>query len=290
MRRRLAVLLALAAAPMGCFTAPPDRSVQRYDARLPFTSLAGDDVVQLDVFLVERPASDRRLDREVWELADEQVLQERKSLLEENGLRAGVLGETPPDGLQALLRSERSCANPRRLRLHAGKPAQVVLGPPAAELHFRLRQDGRAADVDLEEAQCILQVTTHFTDDGRMALHFTPAVRHGQPDMTPRPAQDPDGTLRWEVEAQQPTETYHGLDWELTVAPNTYIAVGALPDRADALGPAAFLSPGPPRTQRLLVLRPGRALAGDGPAAPADDKAPPLALQAGRASARSAGP
>src|SRR4051812_20950461 len=119
MRHCLAGMLALATASLtGCFTTPPDRAVSRYDARVPFTSLSGDDVVQLDVYLVERPADDACINREVWELTDEQVLGERKPLLAENGFRAGVLGATPPDGLRALLNSERSCANPRRLRGH----------------------------------------------------------------------------------------------------------------------------------------------------------------------------
>ena len=291
MRRCLAVVLALGAVALtGCFTTPPDRSVSRFEARLPFTSFAGEDVVQLDVYLVERPIADGCINREVWELGDEQVLQDRKSILAENGLRACVLGETPPDGLQALLHSERSCPNPRRRRLHVGRPAAVVLGPPAPDLHFQLRQDGRASDVRLEQAQCILQVTTRLTDDGQMALHFTPAVRHGEPAATPRPVQDPSGTLRWDVQTEQPTEVYRGLDWDLTVAPGVYIAVGALPDREDALGPAAFIGEGPPRTQRLVVLRPSRAVPDDGPKEETDGRAPPLTSQAGRVSARGAAP
>ena len=89
---------------------------------------------------------------------------------------------------------------------------------------------------------------------------------------------------------EQPTEAYRGLGWDLTVAPNTYIAVGALPDREDTLGLAALLNDGPPRTQRLLVLRPGRALPDDEPNEAPDGKAPPLASQAGRVSARGVAP
>ena len=135
----------------------------------------------------------------------------------------------------------------------------VVLGPPAPELRFQLRQDGRTADVDLDQAQCVLQVTTRFADDGRLALHFTPAIQYGNSAATPRPGTDPSGPLRWEVQTERPTEEYAGLAWDLTVDPNTYVAVGALADRNGTLGPAALVSGGPPRTQRLLVLRVGRA-------------------------------
>ncbi len=83
---------------------------------------------------------------------------------------------------------------------------------------------------------------------------------------------------------------YRGLGWDLTVAPNTYIAVGALPDRDGTLGPAAMCSDGPPRTQRLLVLLPGRALPEDMPTEAPDGKSPPLASQAGRIQVRGAAP
>ena len=289
MRQSLAVMFALTAASLsGCFTPPADGTAGRYEAQVPFHGLTGDDVVQLDVYLVERPAGDRCINREVWELADEEVLKERKSLLDENGLRACVLGDSAPDGLRALLRSVRSCANPRRLRLHAGRPAPIVLGPPAPRLAFQLHQEGRTADVDLEQAQCLLQVTTRLTDDGRMDLQFTPQVRHGETVSLPRPVQE-GGALHWDVKTEQPTEAYPGLGWELTVAPNTYIAVGTRLDRPDTLGQRAFLSGEAPRTQRLLVLRPARVLGG----APPDDangKQPPLALQAGWTAARGAGP
>ena len=290
MRRSPALLLALAAlAPGGCVAPPADGSAGRYEAQVPFRTLAGDDVIQLDVFMVERPAGDRCIDREAWELADEQVLKERKSLLEENGLRAGVLGDAPPDGLRALLRSERSCANPRRQRLRAGRPTHIILGPPEARLAFRLRQDGRTADVDFDQAQCFLRVATRLTGDGRLNLQFTPEVRHGEPISLPHPASQ-GGALHWDVQTEQPTETYAGLGWEMTVAPNTYVAVGTLLDRPDTLGQRAFLGDEAPQTQRLLVLRPGRAPADDGPADGGDGRQPPLALQAGWTAARGSGP
>jgi hypothetical protein len=281
MRHCLVAALALAAASLtGCFTAPPDRALTRYDAKMPFTTLAGDDVAQLDVYLVERPFADACINREIWELADEQVLQDRKQVLEENGLRACVLGDSPPDSLQALLHSERSCANPRRQRFHDGEPMQIVLGPSTPRLAIPLHQENGTTVIDLDQAQCLLQVTTRLTEGGQMVLQFAPQVRHGQQEGTPRPKQEPSGELRWAVQLGQPTETYPGLGWELTVAPNTYVAIGTRLDRPDTFGQCAFLNTEGLRTQRLLVLRASRALAG-APAEEAHGQAAPLALQAG---------
>ena len=143
--------------------------------------------------------------------------------------------------------------------------------------------------MNLDQAQCLLQVTTRLTGDGRMNLQFAPQVRHGEPVSLPRPMNE-GGSLHWGVQTEQPTETYSGLGWELTVAPNTYVAVGTLLDRPDTLGQRAFLNAEAPWTQRLLVLRPGRALAEGGPADETNGRQPPLAFQAGWTAARGAGP
>ena len=82
---------------------------------------------------------------------------------------------------------------------------------------------------------------------------------------------------------------YRALGWELTVTPGSYLAVGMTTDRPDAYGEAAFLGAGSRPTQRLLVLRPGRATDDRPPNGP-DGKAPPLALQAGEIAARGVGP
>jgi len=291
MRHCMAAALALAAASLtGCFTAPPDRALTRYEAQLPFATLAGDDVVQLDVYLVERPIADACINHEVWELADEQVLQERKQVLEENGLRVCVLGDSPPDGLQALLHSERSCANPRRLFFHAGKPMQIVLGPVLPRLVIPLHQEMGTTTVDLDQAQFLLQATARVTEDGQIVLDFAPQVRHGQQEATPRPEKNPSGELHWQVQVGQPTETYRSLGWQLTVPTNTYLAIGTRLDRPDTIGQRAFLNTEGLRTQRLLVLRASRALAGNGPSDEAHDQSPPLAQQAGWVSAGGTAP
>jgi hypothetical protein len=292
MRHYWAAALALTAATLtGCFTAQPDRALTHYDAKMPFTTLAGDDVVQLDVYMVERPFADACINREVWELADEQGLQERKQVLDENGLRVGVLGDSPPDSLQALLHSERSCPNPRRLRFHVGKPKQIVLAPPTARLAVPLYHQGETTAVDLDLAQCVLEVTAHFTEDGQIVLDFAPQVRHGEQEATPRPVQDPSGEMRWDVQVSQPTETYRGLGWELAVASNNYVAIGTRLDRPDTLGQRAFVNSEGLRTQRLLVLRASRALANSvSPTEAEPERSPPLALQAGWVPGRATAP
>src|SRR5262249_7149705 len=76
---------------------------------------SGPDVVQLEVALVERPLNDPYLSEDLWKLVDEHAVPpEREVVLNDNGFRAGKLGGVVPGELLDLLRSERSCANPRR--------------------------------------------------------------------------------------------------------------------------------------------------------------------------------
>ena len=71
MRHWQAVVLALTAGVgAGCLGPHADPVTARFAAPGPFAGPAGADVVELDVFVVERPAGDAFLNRKVWELAD----------------------------------------------------------------------------------------------------------------------------------------------------------------------------------------------------------------------------
>jgi hypothetical protein len=287
MGRRVAGVLALfAGAVVGCFTGQSERSLSRLGpARL--GGPAGADVVQIDVAVVERPLGDRYVNGELWQLADEQgVTLERKAVLEENGFRVGQVGGVPPAGLQGLLTSPRSCPDPHRLSVRAGNPTAVTLGPVWKACGFEVQQLPRAAIVELADAQCLLEIVPTLTDDGRTTLRFTPHVRHGPLRMVPQPAQGPDGLRRWECVARQAEEAYALLSWELTVAPNEYVVVGTHLNKRNTLAQCCFAEEG---TQRLLVLRTGRAL----PGAPGDEdfvRVPPIALRAGLCTARGKAP
>jgi hypothetical protein len=237
-------------------------------------------VVVLDVALIERPGGDAFLDRELWDLGNEQgVGLETKPTLEENGLRVAQIGGLLPARLQALLTSPRSCPEPmRRLRAGADQGTVVQVGPERARLRFQAREGGLRA-IDLADAVCFFEVSATPEGDRRVRLRFTPQVRHGKAEIKPRVARDPEGTLRWAVEAREPVEEFPALGWELTVGPDEYVLIGPARDRADTLGAAYFLAPsekGP--VQKLLVLR--ASLLADQPLGEPLRGVPPLALQA----------
>ena len=289
MCRCQAVLLAvLSGALGGCFTSQPERSTSLFAPEGLLPGPAGEDVVQIDVAVIERTWGDHYLNGELWEQADEQTVDlERKVVLEDNGFRAGLIGKVPPAGLRDLLNSPRSNPDPRCVRLHAGNPVPVALGRPWKHCRFHLVQDEAAIPVELDDAECLLEIVPTLGDDGRTLLRFTPHVKHGRPSLAPRAVREPSGTHRWELETQRPDEAYLALSWEMALVPNEYLVVGTRLDRVDTLGQRCFLAAGDgPHVQRLLVIRTARPRPGVGPEDEGLGRAPPVALQATWTSAR----
>jgi hypothetical protein len=250
----------------------------------------GSDVVQLDVALLERPVGDIYLNQGLWALADEQVVPlESKAVLEDNGFRIGQIGGITPGELQSLLTSERSCIDPRRLQLHAGKPTQVVLGPTAPLCEFRIERDGVQVPVHLEKAQCTLEVVPTLAKDGHTRLRFVPEVQHGETALLRKPAPDLSG---WMLKEERPTERYPALSWEVTLASNEYIVIGGRMERPHTFGHECFIRPDEAQqVQRLLVIRTSRVAEGDPAVSAALQETngywtPPLACQAAWATVR----
>jgi hypothetical protein len=214
-------------------------------------------LVLMEVALIEQPVGDPYVNQQLWDLADEQVVSlERKPVLQDNGLRIGLMSGMLPPGLQALLTSKRSCANPRRIQRAAGEPTTLMLGLTMPRCRFQLHTSGTTEVVELEQAQCTLIVTASLTTDGRTRLQLTPQVRHGEAALIPRPAVDRAGTYSWMIQEQRPTETYTDLGWEVSLAPNEYLVVGGRLDRPDTLGRQFFVRGDEPSpVQRLLVIR-----------------------------------
>jgi hypothetical protein len=289
MRHVQAAVLALAAAVFGgCATdkGGHDHLLVQARGESPDVQAAGD-VVYLDVALIEQPFGDRFLNRDVWDVGDEQgVNLELKPLLEDNGLRICQIGGLMPPRLHSLIASPRSCPEPRRLRAEPGKPTLVAIGPARSHAVFRLAGQAGTRSWHFEEAHCQLEVVPTLEDDQRIRLRFTPQVRHGPARVAPRVEKDPDGPLRWAMEAREAVEEFPQLRWESVLAPNEFVVIGAHLDHPGTIGPCLFLpEESPPRKQWLLVLRASHVLYG----LPKDEtlrQVPPIAMQAAWTSAR----
>lgn len=291
---RILVLGLLSMVCMGCTT---KKSLRPSSWLNPFQGPEAADVVVMDVVLLERPIGDRYINEELWTAADEQVIAlERKALIEDNGFRIGQVGGIPPAGLQALLTSERSCVNPRRLGLHAEHPAIVKLGPTLPHCDFQIHEDGKLRPVALEQADGALVIVPTLTRDGRTRLRCTPQLQSGEKSLVPVPSADRSG---WVLQEQRPTQTFAALNWEVTLAPNEYALVGAHYSRPGTFGHQCFIrKDGPVPVQRLLVIRTGRPDEGVGTETARGPlsgdalfrRAPPLAFQASYTAVRGHAP
>jgi hypothetical protein len=287
----VAVCLGLLA---GCISSGPERAPVAAVASRPFAEPIGADVVCLDLAVVERPLADRLLDQEIWELADEQTMPlEQKVHLRENGFRVGWIGGQPPAALSVLLAPRNCPAGCRRVRTRSDTPVPVVLGSMCPRCSFRVIEGGEPRSLDLAEAECLLELRATPLPEGKVRIGFTPHVRHGKATLKPRAIQEPSGSLRWNLEAEQPEEVFPDLAWESTLAAGEDLIVGTLLEQPDTLGYRCFVSDGPGsllargnrRMQRLLIIRPG-PMQGANDGEESINRSPPLAARASWTSAR----
>jgi hypothetical protein len=279
----------------GCVSPGPQRAPEGDVASRPFAEPLGADVIVLDLAVVERPLADPLLDQDPWELADEQTMPfEQKVHLRENGFRVGQIGGQPPAALPVLLAPRNCPAGCRRVRTRIDTPLPVVLGGMWPRVSFRVTEGGEPRNLELAEAECLLELRAAPLPEGGVRICFTPHVRHGQAIVKPTAIQEPSGSLRWNLEAQQPEEVFPDLAWESTLAAGEYLLVGTLLEEPETLGHRCFVSEGPgsflargsrKAVQRLLIIRPGPV---QGPSGGEEsiNRSPPLAARASLTQAR----
>lgn len=289
MRPARALLLGLLSLSLGCLNGQTVHKTA-WLKRAPFSHSApqGEDLVVMYVALLEVPVGDRYINDELWGQVDEQVVGlELKPILEENGLRVAQVAGIIPTRLRALLTSDRSCINPHRLLLHAGATTTLHLGPTQPFCQFELHEGGETREIALKKAQCAVLVKPALTRDGRTKLRFVPRVEHGDTHFRPRPSKDSTGVLTWEQQEERPAQTFDALAWDVVLAPNEYVLIGARYDRPGTLGQQSFICRDPQApAQRLLAIRTARSVEAIVPAAveseeaDAEPRPAPLALQA----------
>jgi hypothetical protein len=267
----LSLILAGCAGPETAHTAwvnPP--------ARAPV--LNNNDIVQIDVALLELPVGDSFINHDLWNNTDEQIVDlEHKAGVDDNGFRIGQIIGITPGHLQGLLTSKRSCINPRRRLLPAGRETNQMLGPILAHASYQIQQNGEKTTEALDQAQFLLSMVPSMTKDGRVCLEITPKAQYGEslPDLKPAA----DGS-DWTYQISKPCKSYASLNWKVTLAPNDLLVVGANIEQPRSLGYHAFIQEDQPgqEVQRLLVIRTMHLAAGSYE----DDRSTsaPLAVQA----------
>ncbi len=226
------------------------------------SAVAGPDDVYIDVAVLQVPIGDRYVNDELWTETDEQVLSPvLRANLEDNGLRAGLVNGRTPDHLLELLTSKRSNPNATHYRRLKGVSTTIDLASEIPICEFSLQSGGETRAIHLEQATGQIQVVPSMEADNKVHLTFTPQFEYRDLDKWSR--LNPGVALS--LQGQRSTESYSALAWELTVAANEYVVIGARFEKPKTLGFQFFVTPDQDRPiQRLLAVRAGRFSKGDG--------------------------
>lgn len=233
--------------------------------------------------LVEQPLGDTFIDRDLWNEVARVGSPETRVLLEENGLRVGIVSGTGPQKFQTLLASETDTVSPQLTTFQMRKDTVLPTATPPEACKYEVRTDlgGKPTPVELTHARCGVFVRPQQTPDGRVRVWCEPQVQHGDKQQWLRPNED--GT-KFAQHTEVPTEKYAPLGVEATLGPDDYLVIGFDTSVPDSLGSVLFSADagGRPR-QRVLVIRARAATpqaAPDLPPIAGASKRPPVAAQA----------
>jgi hypothetical protein len=282
-RRALLLSACLLLLATGCFSTETVRPGRWLD-RLGWNSeLRGPDMVALEYAIIERSQGDPDLNVEIWKKADEQLLPyETQMLLEENGLRVGLLSGVVPAAFQKMLDNPGTITGRRNRFMQIAHSATIPLShqPVKAEYQLRNKAGNPGTMLRLEKGIFSWNVTPSFAEEGKVRLHLFPEVQDLE-----RKLWLPPGAIS-SVWNERSDERYTALTWDVNLYPGDYLLIGTTSVRKNTLGSAAFLlEPGDTPKQRLVMFRarrndaPERALP---ETPPGRANAPlPLAYQAG---------
>lgn len=243
----------------------------------------GRDTVVLNIALIERALHDSFLNEELWERADQLVVDpERKAILEENGLRVGQLVGPTASELQRLLTSERWCVAKTRI-LPSGQKFTQYLGLAQPHCQYDVFLGRNPLELQIDQARFCLEITPRHGGDTFTKLEFVPKVETAEQVLPFQPAPE---QSTWVYRAERPGKSYPELSWQVGLRPNEYLIVGAHAAKKNTIGYHTFVDElGESPVQRVLVIRTARSPEGSEHEPTLEDIArsslsPPLALQA----------
>lgn len=241
----------LALAPVGCFLIPnPPTPIGRKGVFREDTPT--EQTVAFDTRLVEQPADDPYLARELWGSVTDPLPHPLSALLSANGLRVGVISGPLPADFDSLATGKGTAVTPTLRRGLLGKPKAIPVNGPldrgTADVTDALTADARRLSVTA--ADCGLVATATAGAGGSLTLRCQLVVRHGEKQARWVPTDDG----KFDRADDRPTEDLPTLAFEVTLAPSDTLVVGPTAEADDTLGGLFFFTPEQAK-RRVLVLR-----------------------------------
>ncbi|QDV31064.1 hypothetical protein Spb1_30010 [Planctopirus ephydatiae] len=217
--------------------------------------------IQLEILFVERPASDPTVSEKLWREIDEvgAAAPGLRQLMQQNGLRIGTVGASPPPMLQALLGMSRQIEDEyslsqcvrRKVVVQSGATTNIDVKSWLDPMEVSLNENGKTTSKTFEQLQCVLKLRPHRLQDGWVRLDLIPELHHGQEQMRHTPTD-----AGWELRGGKLVETCYAQKFSVTL--NTgEMAVASCTNAAETtLGGNFFGQPKQLQPkQKVLVVR-----------------------------------
>jgi hypothetical protein len=247
------VCTALLAVAAGC---------QMFDGELPLmpsgesplqAAPSSPDAVTLEIFWARFPAGSPALNDEVWrEIQEDRLPADLRARLAKQGLRAGVVGGTPPTAIMELLNpdgrklDEQDSAEQvdpelfvetprvtRRLKqLRLGTRMELQASDVIEQASLLVPADGELGGGTFGLAQAIYQLEVRAQPGGQVEMQITPELQYGPQQM--RWLRDEMGNLI--PKPLRDAEVFRDLRMTVPLAPGEMLFVLGLPDAASRLG------------------------------------------------------
>jgi hypothetical protein len=224
---------------------------------------ASPEAVQLDVFLLERPAEDHLLAAGIWKDVDQigPLSSETRDSLRDNGLRLGIVSSNPPPSVQKLLglMAEIPTDSPeytkplmgRHQFLPPGIETEISTGIEHEQCEFLAHDGERTKALTFERASCILRMKAHRLHDGWVRVDFQPEIHHGDKVMRATPTDK-----EWSFRGGQNIDVRRSQRFSVEMNVGEMALITATPDDESTMGDRFFCHTDQGlKKQRVLVVR-----------------------------------
>lgn len=231
---------------------------------LPTTRMSPDSV-GFEITFVRVPLGSRQIGDTLWQSIDEQVLDvEQRRYVNQNGIRAGVVGRQLPPVLLELLENQSNerqldravtsdldvLSNNRRVQSRAGHRTEIVASTTRPDLAVLYREPGedKIRGRSFADAQCILVIRAFPQADDTVRMELMPEIHHGLPRK-----QWVAGQGTFQLLAGREREVFQSMMLDLKLAPGQTLVLSAMPEPT-GLGESFFVDNGRGDPQQKLLL------------------------------------
>lgn len=257
------------AASSGCqvFDKPPQAALDQF--LTPVTT--SPDSVTLEIFHARIPLDKEGAADAIWDQIDEQRFDaELRRQLLANGLRAGIVGSSPPEAITDLLALQSDVPESSAVRVIDGKAAvprvtrrvkqlnrrdemTIQVSDLREEAHVLLSEKGALGGKTFQQVEGVYMLQAESVPGQRVKVRITPELHHGEL-RNRRVGSSEQGMFLSTVSRER--EVFEQLTLQTELAPGDLLILGCLPDAKSSLGGVFHTATAGGQDERkLIVLR-----------------------------------